>query len=81
MEWHDAYSPNGTWKSVEAMRQDTACKCFSVGLYVCKNKEGDIILAGSWDTSSPKPTINNIMARPIKMIQNVTLLKKGKKTK
>lgn len=80
MEWNDAYStPNG-WVSSLNEQTAQACKCFSIGYYFGANQAGDVLLAGSFDTSNPV-TVNNVMARPIQMIQKVTLLKKGKKPK
>ena len=78
VEWNDAYSALTSWVAETHEQGKDSCFCFSVGRYCGKNKGGDIILAGSWD-SPPDVGVNNVMGRPIAMITKIKLLQKGKK--
>ena len=82
LEWFDAYTAAHGWVDPKTLKDQNACQCFSIGLFIGKTQEGDILLAGSWDTKNivTEGTVNNVSGRPLGMIQKVTLIRKGKKS-
>ena len=81
IEWFDAFTDTG-WKSPRTLRENNACLCYSIGLYIGENKNKDVLIAGTWDTAKDEdvPSVNNVSGRPLGMIQKVTLIRKGKKS-
>ena len=76
--WHDAYTDNNGWQAETKLQNAEACRCYSVGRYSGRNKDGNLLLAGSWDTSPKDIYLNNVSGRPIEMVKEIKLIKKGK---
>ena len=78
VEWDDAYTDNNGWTSQTKLQEANSCRCYSIGRYSGQNKDGDVLLAGSWDTGTPHICLNNVSGRPEAMIRKVALIRKGK---
>ena len=82
IDWNDAYQKAGGWTTIPPLHKETACQCFSVGLYVGQNNDGDVMIGSSWDIGPiADKSMNSIQARPLAMIQGIKILIKGNKIK
>jgi len=82
IDWHDAYKQGATWSAYKGILRETACKCFSCGMYIGQNQSKDVMIATSWDTDQGEDrAFGGVFARPLLMIQRIIILKKGTEVK
>lgn len=68
--WNDAYGIQ-SWKHIEDHRAHGAWECVTIGIYIGKNRAGDLLFASDTDKQG---MVAGVQSRPAKMVVKIKRL-------